>query len=317
MSNLGRRMTFFGIVAVGLGVCLVGLGLLHPLLPLMTGMVAGEQPLDAHAVWMGLLLYVSFGGVMIWAGVGSVRRRRWVRPIMLFVSGTWLIVGVFVLLLVLWVLDDLLLVAGGEALRSSPAIAVVARWVAIGFTVGGGVLLPILFFWAYRDPEIQTACDRHDPRPSWSDRCPSTVLMMSIALLATAVFSLPMILRPVVPLFGRLVTGPVGLLALLGGVALCCWLAWSTYRLERRGWWATLGFLLVLGVSTFWTFVAIDPTEIYRQLGYPEEQIAALARSESVLRNLTLWSTVAMTVAGVLYMLGIRRHFFGSDEAQT
>jgi len=317
MSDLGRRMTFFGIVAVGLGVGLVALGLLHPLLPLISGTLAGEPSLDTHAVWMGLLLYVSIGAVMIWAGIGSVRRRRWVRPIMLFVSGTWLIVGVFVLLIVLWVLDDLLLVAGGEAVRSSPVVASVARWVAIGLTVGGGILLPVIFFLAYRSPAIQSTCDRHDPRPSWSDRCPSTVLMLSVALLAAAVFSLPMILRPVVPLFGRLLTGPPGLLALLGGVALCCWLAWSTYRLERTGWWATLGFLLVLGVSTVWTFMAVDLTEMYRQIGYPEEQLAALARSEPVLRRLTLWSSVALTVVGVLYMLGIRRHFFGSDETQT
>lgn len=316
-AGLGRRMTFFGIVAVGLGVVLIVLGLLHPLLPMMSGMLADEQPLDTHAIWMGLMLYVSIGAVMIWAGVGSMRRRRWVRPVMLFVSGTWLIVGVFVLLLVLWVLDDLLLVAGGEAVRSSPAVAVVARWVAIGFTVGGGILLPLVFFWAYRSPEIQTTCERHDPRLSWSDRCPSSVLVLSIALLAAAVFSLPMVLRPVVPLFGRLVTGPAGLLALLGGVALCAWLAWSTFRLERVGWWATLGFLVVLGLSTVWTFEVVHLTEMYRQLGYPEEQITALARSEPVLHRLTQWSTVALTIVGLLYMWSIRRHFFGSNGSQT
>ena len=35
------------------------------------------------------------------------------------------------------------------------------------------------------------------------------------------------------------------------------------------------------------------------------------------LRGLTLWGSVALTVVGVLYMLGIRRHFFRTDEAQT
>ena len=126
-----------------------------------------------------------------------------------------------------------------------------------------------------------------------------------------------MILRPVVPLFGRLLTGPEGLLALLGGVALCSWLAWSTFRLQRVGWRATLGFLLVLGISTVWTFEVVELTEMYGQLGYPEEQIAALARSEPVLRRLTLWSTLALTVVGVLYMLSIRRHFFESNDDQT
>jgi len=316
-GDLGRRLTFFGVVAVGIGAFLIVLGLLHPLLPMMSGMLADEQPLDAHTVWMGLLLYVSIGAVMIWAGVGSMRRRRWVRPIMLFVSGTWLIVGVFVLLLVLWILDDLLLVAGGEVLRSSPEVATVVRWLTIGFTVSGGVLLPLIFFWAYRDPGIQATCEHHDPRPSWSDRCPPTVLGLSAALLAAALFSLPMLLRPVVPLFGWLATGPAGAITLLAGVALCAWLAWSTFRLERAGWWATMAFLVVLGVSTLWTFAVADLQEMYRYLGYPEEQIAALARSEPVLRRLSIWSSVVLTVAGLLYMLGVRRHFFRSERAQT
>ena len=141
--------------------------------------------------------------------------------------------------------------------------------------------------------------------------------MLSIALLAAALFSLPMILRPAVPLFGRLATGPAGALALLAGVALCLWLAWSTFRLERVGWWATVVFLVALGVSTLWTFAVVDVAEMYRHLGYPEEQIAALARSGPLLRRLTLWSSVVLTVVGVVYMLGIRRHFFRPEQTQT
>ncbi len=316
-ADPGRRLTFFGVVAVGLGLGLVALGLLHPLLPMLSEALGDQRPIDTQTIWMGLFLYVSLGAAMVWAGVGSIRRRRWVRPIMLFLCGTWLIVGVFVLLLVLWIVDDLLLATGGELVRSSPAVATAARWVALAVTFLGGILLPILFILAYRSPEVQTACDRHDPRPSWSDRCPSSVLVLSIALLAAAVFSLPMVLRPVVPLFGRLATGRMGLLSLVGGIALCIWLAWSTYRLERTGWWATLAFLILLGLSTLWTFAVVDMTEAYRQLGYPDEQIAALARSEPLLRRLTLWGTVAMTVAGVAYMLGVRRHFFGSKRTQT
>jgi hypothetical protein len=304
-------------MAVAMGAFLIALGLLHPLLPMLSGMIDDGQPIETHTVWMGLMLYLSIGTVMVWAGVGSMRRRRWVRPIMLFLSGTWLIVGVFVLLLVLWVLEDMLLVAGGDVVRSSPEVAVVARVLAIGVTVSGGVLLPLLFFWAYRDPGVQTTCERHDPRPCWSDRCPSTVLVLSAALLAAAVFSLPMLLRPVIPLFGRVVTGSTGLAILLIGTALCLWLAWSTFRLERAGWWGTLVFLVWLGISTVWTFSVVELTEIYRELGYPEEQIAALAGSDDLLRRLSLWSTVALTAAGVLYMLGIKRHFARRGASQT
>jgi hypothetical protein len=315
--DLGRRLTLFGILAVGVGCIFLVLGLLHLLLPAMSEVLSDPRPVDAHTVWMGLLLYVSIGVVMIWAGVGSMRRRRWVRPIMLFVAGTWLIVGVFVLLLAFWMMEDLLMVAGGETVRSSPEIAAAARVAAIGAIVAGGIFSPILFIWAYRDPAIQTTCERYDSGGSWSDRCPASVLALSAALAAGGLFSLPMVLRPVLPVGGYLVTGWTGRLVLLAGIVICVVLARSVFRMERAGWWATLIFLVVLGVSTGWSFAAVDVEEMFRILGYPEDQVAALSRSETTLRNLGLGSAVLLTVAGVLYMLGVRRYFFLAEWDQT
>ena len=94
----------------------------HQLLALAAGARTEKMKFGHHGANHPVQDLAS-GAVMIWAGVGSMRRRRWVRPIMLFISGTWLIVGLFVLLLVLWVLDDLLLVAGGDIVRG-PALVV-------------------------------------------------------------------------------------------------------------------------------------------------------------------------------------------------
>ncbi len=311
--DLGRRLAFLGGVCIAVGVFLVLFGLAHLALPFLTSLIPDDQPTDYGSIAMGLLLYVMLGVALIWAGVGSMAKRRWVRPIMLFVSGTWLIVGAFSLLFVLWMLEDLLVLAGEDLTTNAPLVANVVRVVLVGITFLGGVALPAVLFWAYRDPRIQQTCERHNPEPGWSDRCPTTVLALSAALVAAGLFSLPMLIRPIAPLFGRLVTGWPGGLALMLVAVLCFWLAW-TFRLEARGWWATLVFLMVLGLSTAWTFVRVEPVEVYRLMGYPREQLEVLARSKATSRLVTVGSTIALTVLGVLYMLAIRRHFNGAER---
>jgi hypothetical protein len=308
--DLSRRLTLFGIVAMAIGGGFVVVGLLSPVLAWAFRLRPEEQAVDWGSSFMGLLLYVALGVVLIWAGFGSVRRRRWVRPIMLFVSGTWLIVGAFCLLLALWIdVENLLLALGSQSLAPAPEIVLFVRVFLIGASFLGGLVLPAAFFWAYRDPRVQSTCERHDPLPSWSDRCPTTVLAMSVALFAAGVLGLPLVIRPVVPIFGFLATGWIGAAALLVGMALCLWLARSTYRLERIGWWGTLIFLILLGVSTLWSSLRIESIEIYRHLGYPESQLQALEQSGMLTPAPMVWGTVILTILGVAYMLAIRHHF--------
>jgi hypothetical protein len=312
--DLSTRLTIFGVVSVALGCGLIALGLLHLALPGMLEDLDGERPVDLATALMGAVLYAMLGGVLVWAGIGSVRKRRWVRPIMLFISGTWLIVGLFVVLLVVVTVDDLILMAGGDLLVSSTEMALIVRTIMISGSVGFGLLLPGLFFWAYHGRGVEATCLRHSPEPGWSDRCPATVLALSASLAAAGLLGLPTVFRPVLPIFGRVATGWPAIVGLLMISVWCLWLAWSTFRLEREGWWGTLIFFLLLGLSTLVTAVNVDVLEFYRLLGYPEEQLDLLRPSAGPSRLLMIVGSVAFTVVGLVYVLGIRRHFFRTAD---
>jgi len=292
------RLTLFGVAAIGVGVLFLLLGLLQ----LLVALVA--PTFDGASLVAGVALYALIALVLVVSGIGSIRRRRWVRPVMLLVSGSWLLSGVMATWLALRLGPDLALAAGLDP--ADPAAAI-ARAVMAATAAGMGVLVPAAFFWAYRDPRVQAACERSDPVRG--ERCPPDVLTLSVALAAGALVSLPMLVRPVVPWFGLLVTGWPGRLTLAAGIVGCGLLAWSTHRRRIEGWWGTLVLLVVLGVSTVWTFARVDPLEMYRLLGYPEDLLARLPSIGDATRAATEMFAVVLTIGGVAWLFRLRRHF--------
>ena len=291
------RLTLAGATTLAAGVGSVGFGLLHGLL------LFAVPELDRASAIAGLALYVTIGLGLVGAGVGSLRRRPWVRPVMLLASGTWIVVGAAAAWIVLELAPELTLAAG---LAPEDPLALVVRAIAVGAVAAVGILLPAALFWAYRDPRVLDACASPDDA---ADRPPAEVLTLSVALGASALGCVPLLARPVVPLFGHLVAGRAGLACVLGLLAGCLWLARSTYRRRLAGYRATLAALVLVGISTVWTFLRVDPAVLLREFGYPEDLLAGMPSLPAAARNATLVATVAMTVGGVAWLARLRRHF--------
>ena len=290
------RLRLAGAAAIAAGAGCVAFGLLH-------GFLAFAVPeLDRASAIAGLALYVAFGLGLVAAGVGSLRRRRWVRPVMLLASGTWIVVGVAAAWLVLQLAPELALAAG---LAPEDPLALVVQAIPVGAVTMLGIVLPGALFWAYRDPRLLEACEGVGAAAV----PPMEVLTLSVALGAAALTCLPLLARPVVPLFGYLVVGRAGLACVLLGLAGCLWLAWATYRQRLVAYRAALAALVLLGVSTAWTFLRVDATEILRTIGYPEELLSQMPSLPAAARSATLVATVALTVGGVVWLLRLRRHF--------
>jgi hypothetical protein len=184
----------FGAVAVLLGCGAVGLGLLHGAAFALQRAGAGAgPPLDARSVAAGLVTWIALGATLVALGVGSIRRRRWAPPLVLVVAWTWLAGGLLSLPFLPGALDGAFrLVDPDGAGAPGPLIAAVA-----GLLVTFGVILPAAFIWVYRDPALLRTCERYDPRPSWTERCPRSVLGVSVSFAALAITSLPLALgRP-------------------------------------------------------------------------------------------------------------------------
>ncbi|HVQ26557.1 MAG TPA: hypothetical protein VMV01_15325 [Planctomycetota bacterium] len=291
------RLRLAGAAAIAAGVVSIAFGLLHVLA------VVVLPEIDRASAFAGLVLYVLAGLLLVGAGIGSLRRRRWVRPVMLLASGTWILVGLGAVWLVLQLGPELALAAGVE---SEDPLALVVQAVTLGAVTAFGILLPGALFWIYRDPRL---VDAFVSPEGASNGPPAEVLTLSVALGVSSLACVPLLARPVVPLFGRLVAGRAGLACVLGAAVGCLWLAWSTYRQRLAGYRGTLAALVLLGVSTVWTFLRVDAREILRTVGYPEDLLAQLPSLPAAARNATLVATVAMTVGGVVWLVRLRRHF--------
>ena len=255
---------------------------------------------DPRSAAMGFAVDALLGAAFVWAGVGSLLRRRWAPSMMLILAWSWLLGGALALVLAPGLID-------GVLPPSSAGVASFVRLVVLGIIAFGGVLLPASFVWAYRDPDVQRTCERNDPRPAWTERCPTPVLGLSVGLGALAVLGLPMLARPVVPFFGLLLGGWAGALAIVVGAVACAWLARESYRLTASGWWGSTILLVAVGASTAVTLLRVDPPELYRRMGYPAEQVELLRGAAS--GPLLAWITVLLTLLSVGYMVAIHKHF--------
>jgi hypothetical protein len=300
----------FGSAALFLGAGCGALALFSLTLPFLVRRLptSAAPAADLRSALLGFLTYALAGAVLAWAGVGSIRKRRWVRPVMLTIAWTWLFVGLFGLLAAVAVLDDLPYLAR-PATPWSPEMVLAVQCVVLGITGVAGVLLPALFVWAYGDERVLLTCRREDPEPGWADRCPWPVLLLSLELALAAVLTLLMVLRPVVPLFGLLVTGwPAVPLLLAGGAIMGC-LALATYRCSTAGWWGTTLLLVLLGLSTTLTSLVTDPALLYRELGYSQSAAALSPSAIRFVRVVGVWGSLGFTLLGLVYMTAIRKHF--------
>jgi hypothetical protein len=274
---------------------------------------ATTTELDVRSMVFILLMYAILAAILIGAGIGAVRVRRWVRPVVLIFSWSWLVTGGIGL--VFWLL-------GGPSMRqilisSVPAGAPrppVVVYYAIAW--GAGILmtllmvaLPAFLLWAFRRRGMRETLEFFDPRTRWTDACPTPVLAVSAWLVLAAAGCLLYCLYAVLPVFGLVIGGLAALAGLILLAVVFAWLAWQTYRLRLIGWWGTLLVLTFWGASVVWTFSRVGWAEFYRKAGYSPRQVEPLMRYSAGYESGMLWMVALWSIALVVYLLCVRKYF--------
>ena len=304
----GIRLRLFGLLTVLAGIGAVLVGLLHFALPLLADSIP-DFSITASQIATGVITFVAIGVVLIACGTGSMRERRWVRPAMLTVGWSWLFVGLATLGFVVTNLDDLTILAGSGLAEQPPEIETLIRWILVLPSFGFGVAVPLLILWAYAGQDVLATCRARHPDADWSDRCPSTVLVLALALGFTGLLAFPMTLRPVLPWFGGLLTGVEGSAATLLVGAFFVWTGWGMFRVKPSAWWATAVSAIVVALSTVWTLLATPRADWYRALDYPEKQIRLLLASGEPPKWPGVVVTITLTIVTLVYLASIRQHF--------
>jgi hypothetical protein len=253
----------------------------------------------------GAVFYLTIAAAFVWLGIGSIKCRRWARAMMLVLSWSWLIVGVISIAACAFIMPQI-----AASQPDAPTI-----WIGMAIA---GIILFIIFFIIpgmlvlfYRSPHVRATCERRDPVVRWTDACPLPVLAGSLwlGLGAASLFAMPLGYKAVMPLFGMLVSGPVASIFFVAMGVLWVWLAWGLYRLNASAWMTTLVAIVLFGISTAVTFMRVDIMDLYRQMGYPEQQIEQIKQFGFITsKTMAVW-TVTSFLLILGYLLWIKKHF--------
>ena len=312
-----KRLAALGVLAMVTGIAFAGLAVLVLLIPVAERVLPEVESIemDPRSILVQAFLLLSFAAAFVWLGLGSLKRRRWVRPLMLILAWTWLLGGVTGMLYLTLTIETWITLAASTAQPPTDELRRFVKTFVLGAAAVLCLTLPAVFILGYQSRRIQRALALADPTPSWTDRCPLPVLGLSVGLAASAFLALPSAAYAVLPVFDRLVTGwPAVLLTLLGAAA-CAYLARSTFRLEMPGWWGSLALFLLTGVSASVTFLRVDMIEIYRALGYPETHLELLREAGTPHPVWMAGLVMFLTIACLAYMIHVRSYFARTGPA--
>jgi len=143
------------------------------------------SPIRAPGFGTAALLYAGLAALFVMLGIGSIQPRRWVRPLVLYVSTLWLMAGVLLLVVMAGLVlsasrAGALLEPGAESpdgILGSPIVLLFLGAVSLVLYL----LLPAALFWFHRRPALKSALERLDPVLRWTDRCPAPVLSLSLS----------------------------------------------------------------------------------------------------------------------------------------
>jgi hypothetical protein len=308
---------------VVLGVVQIVMGLFTLLLVpfvLLTVFMARKSPMGAMPPGYYVLSIASYtlvAAVMIGLGVGSVKARRWGRDLTLVASWLWLAYGAVTLVMITVVLPSSMLAGFKAASASNPqatalpaGLAAVIATLIIAFFAVFMVVLPIIFVVFYAREDVKATCRRRDPTPRWTERLPLPVLAASVIFAIGALYYLLLsFTMPLVPFFGRYLTGLPAGTACLALAALDVVLAVLLFRRLAMGWWIAVAAVLLRAAAIAFTFRRANLLEAYSRMGWSSQQLHLMEANPMYRSGGFLWFGVAFLVIFLGYLLWIRRYF--------
>jgi hypothetical protein len=185
MAMDGREragLLLFGVVEIFAGIFL---GLSAVVLAALAGggggalgmdALTGPSPLPTGSLTTAALLYLALAAVFVTLGVGSLLPRRWVRPLVLYLSTVWLLAGVLLLVVMAGLVlsasrAGALLEAGDEspaAMLGSPVLLLLLG--ALSFVLY--LVLPAALFLFHRRAASKAPSSGSIPSPAGRTAAP-------------------------------------------------------------------------------------------------------------------------------------------------
>ncbi|MCK4563525.1 MAG: hypothetical protein KAU94_02485 [Verrucomicrobia bacterium] len=262
-------LVVFGTLDVLLGIFCFSLAMLL----LIVVSSAGLHGLRPIYYWMAMSFLFYSTGWYIVLGLGSIKARRWARA--LLVVGAWVAVffGTLALALVLYILPEAYGILADSGLIA-PTVALGILYFAVFVLLFLQVVFPLIAVAFYGLESVRTTCERRNPEPSWTDRCPLPLLAMGfISTLGCLSIIAGATTHYTVFLFGSVVSGWPGMLVVAFLSIACGYVGWGAFTRKMHAWWGAYALVLLTCSSLMLTFAEIDMSLLYTHMGYSAMQI--------------------------------------------
>jgi hypothetical protein len=270
-----------------------------------------QRPVDLVAA---LVLYAALAGGLITLGVGTIHKRRWVRPLVLIFAWLGLVGGTISTVMWTVMMPDFIsaMQANLRAGAGPKPPAMVFTAIAVGATVFYvvlGIIIPSLLIWLFKKNDVQATLEFYDATPRWTDGVPLPVLALSVLLALVGLWSLMPLVQGWFFAFGAILTGWPARVPLAVIAALSLFAAWKAYRRERIGWRIAIALFAIVPLGWIVTMLRIDIPTLYAAMGRSAQEVE-IARSMRFLSPATMAISVGvMTIAAIAFTLRTRRYF--------
>jgi hypothetical protein len=209
--------------------------------------------------------YYVVAVLLIPLGYGHLRLRRWARPLALTYLYAWLVLGVPLVVVFLFILFS--------AKNLSLGAAMVAM-IALALSYLG---LPWLLIRFYQGQSVRLSFGTGDQRESWIERRPLGLLVLCFLLTFYAVvLHVPILFRGIFPFFGKFLLELEGIFALDAAILCLLFLLWGVLRSRWWAWWGSLVFVGLLAITTIVTFSQSSYAELLAMMRFPPVEMDAL-----------------------------------------
>jgi hypothetical protein len=324
-NNRRGALIGFGVGSLIIG-ALAGCGTLGLLITFMmvfrfSGM--GGAPLAELAT--ALCVYASMAMLFIWAGVDSIRCRRWVRPVVISVGWLTIVSMLFgIAFTVASIADRAVLfgdagnlevagagpntVAFATTMTTTSSDTTVTYFVMLG-TITLILVIAAVYTWFYSTVAVRRTLEAYDPTPSWTERCPVQVFVACTGLLMFGFSTAATAAQAAVPFFGIYLEGVSAVLVDLGAAVVMLTAMVLMYRTSMRGWWLAVTVIALGFASSIITLCRLGTMAFYRHGHATAEELERLGRA-SVMNGVT---PVIFVVMGAVVCVGslvwVRRYF--------
>jgi hypothetical protein len=313
-----KALMAFGILEIVFG----ALATLMILLVVIGGIMAaqaapGAMPL--RRVLPSVLFYALAGAALVAAGIGSCEARRWGRALSLIIAWIWLLIGLVTAAFMIFFLPSILKGSQQQGQGMPEAILTMIMLVSLGVVLVMFVAAPGILVCFFQGRHVKATCEAVNPEPCWTDACPLPVLGLSLCLGfgAFSMLLVPLSANGVLPVFGRILSGPLGGVCCVALAILLGAVAWGIYRLRPTSWRLAVGLICLGTASAFITFSQIDLPSLYRLMGYPRQQVELMSQYPFMQGHRMAYLSLVGGAVMLAYLLFVRRFFRRNDPASA